>query len=170
MILKQGAYMVIGALALSAVGCSAANAGSAENEADIGSEVSALTTTIQAESAVDLEEGVRETIHAGYTGSSYVNIDNFSNTFAWYIFSRPTTKTVQIRIRYANGSNVNRPIQIHSNSNPTVTVNGAPTGSWSTWSWVTANGVTLDAGSNDFYLGSVTADGMPNIDKFEIIE
>jgi hypothetical protein len=116
-----------------------------------------------------LEEGVRETINAGYTGSSYVNIDNNASTFAWYVFTRSTAKTVTVRIRYANGTGVNRPIDIHSNGNPTVRVTGAPTGAWTTWNWVTAS-VKLDAGSNDFFLNSVTADGMPNIDKFEIVE
>jgi hypothetical protein len=166
--MRQGTYALIAMLGFTSVGCSGADVTAAEGE--IGSAQSALTTTIQAESAVDLEEGVRETIHAGYTGSSYVNIDNYNNTFAWYIFNRPTAKTVQIRIRYANGSGGNRPIHVWSGGGNSVTVNAPDTGAWTNWQWVTANGVQLPAGSNDFYLGSVVSGGMPNIDKFEIVE
>jgi hypothetical protein len=33
-----------------------------------------FTQTFQAEAAFDIEEGVIESIHAGFTGSGYVNI------------------------------------------------------------------------------------------------
>src|SRR4051812_21808054 len=159
---------LLGSLAIAVSACSGAGgeAGTA-GETQVDSVTGALTTTYQAESAFDLDEGVVETVNAGYTGSGYVNIDNASNTFAWYIISQPSAKTVSVTVRYANGTSVNRPFDIHANGHANVRVAGVPTGNWTTWKTATVN-VPVDAGSNDFFLSSVTADGMPNIDKFDI--
>jgi endoglucanase len=167
---KLGVWALVSVLAFSVVGCSGAGVGSASEtpgEANVDSVTGALTTTYQAESAFDLEEGVVETVNAGYTGSGYVNIDNDPNTFAWYIINQPSAKTVAVTVRYANGTAVNRPFDVHANGHSSIRASGAPTGSWTTWKTVTVN-VPVDAGSNDFFFSSVTADGMPNIDKFDI--
>jgi hypothetical protein len=127
----------------------------------------ALTTTIQAEQAFDIEEGVIESIHAGFTGAGYVNIDNAVDTFIWFVVNSQVAGQASVTIRYANGTGVNRPIRVSANGGPGVTVNGNPTGSWSSWATVTAS-VPLLAGSNDLFLTSVTANGMPNIDRIDI--
>lgn len=127
----------------------------------------AFTKTYQAEAAFDIEEGVVESIHPGFTGTGYLNIDNFANTFAWYIINSPASATVSVKVRYANGTSGARPIQVSANGSAGGRIAGAPTGSWSTWTSATTS-VNLTAGDNDFFLTSVSADGMPNIDKFDI--
>jgi hypothetical protein len=124
-----------------------------------------FTRTYQAEDAFDIDEGVIESIHAGYSGTGYVNIDNFSNTFIWFVVNSPVSATATLRVRYANGGSTNRPISVSPGS---TTLNGAPTGAWTNWVTSSAVTVNLSAGDNDVVLASVSSDGMPNIDRFEI--
>jgi hypothetical protein len=71
-------------------------------------------------------------------------------------------------LRYANGTTVNRPMDI--------AVNGAvaadelafnSTGTWDTWQTVTAT-VNLTAGSNTIRATATTANGGPNLDSITI--
>ncbi len=151
-------------IALSAAGC----ADIEENEEALGTTTQALSTTYQAENDIfDLDEGVIESTNAGYNGSGYVNVDNGANTYAWYIINRPVAGTVAVTVRYANGGTTNRPIRVHLGGQTGVQIAGAPTGSWSTWVNATVN-IAFAAGNNDFYLSSVSNDGMPNIDQFSL--
>jgi len=154
-------------LALTSMGCSNTVGEGAE---PLGSAASELTTTYQAENAFDIEEGVVETQHAGFTGTGYLNIDNDKNTFAWYIVNRPAAGKVTIKVRYANGASTARPFTVHvGEGTGSGTIAGAPTGSWSTWTTGTVS-FDMKAGNQDFFLSSQTADGMPNIDKFDITQ
>ena len=127
-----------------------------------------FTQQVQAEAATDIDEGVVETVHAGFTGTGYVNINNFSNTFMLHVFNSPVTATASLRVRYANGTSSNRPIAITVNGVTAGTVNGAPTGAWTTWVSSPAVSVNLVAGNNDIVHSSVVSDGMPNIDRFDL--
>ena len=167
MTLQFGKWALGGLLVASLAGCSGGDMGATAGESQVASATGALTTTFQAENAFDLDEGVVETVNGGFTGTGYVNIDNDASSFAWYIINQPTTKTVSVAVRYANGTAVNRPFDVHANGHANVRIAGTPTGSWTTWRTSTIN-VAVDAGSNDFFLSSVTANGMPNIDKFDI--
>jgi exo-1,4-beta-D-glucosaminidase len=124
-----------------------------------------FTRTYQAEAAFDIDEGVIESIHTGYTGTGYVNVNNFSNTFIWFVVNSPVTATATLRVRYANGGGTNRPIAVSPGSS---TLTGAPTGAWTNWVTSSAVTVSLSAGNNDVILSSVSSDGMPNIDRFDI--
>jgi hypothetical protein len=146
-------------------GCS----GAVDSEESLGTAQEALTTTYQAENAFDIDEGVVETIHAGYRGTGYLNINNFNNTFAWYIINRPVAGTVAVTVRYANGGATNRPIRVSANGGSGVQIAGAPTGAWTTWTTATVN-IPMVAGNNDFYLSSVSNDGMPNVDEFSLAQ
>lgn len=162
--MKWHAFAAGMGLALSSIGCS----GSFETDEALGTAQAALTTTYQAENAFDIDEGVIETIHAGYRGTGYLNIDNFNNTFAWYIINRPVAGTVAVTVRYANGGTTNRPIRVSAGSS-SAQITGAPTGSWTTWATATVN-ITFAAGNNDFFLTSVSNDGMPNVDEFSLAQ
>jgi Carbohydrate binding module (family 6) len=160
------ASLMVLALIFPALGCS----GGLEAEGEpLGSSSEALTLTYQAEAAFDIDEGVVETIHAGYRGSGYLNIDNFNNTFAWYIINRPVAGTVTVTVRYANGGTTSRPIRVSTNGGAGVSIAGAPTGSWTTWVTASVN-VPFIAGNNDLFLSSVSNDGMPNIDEFSLAQ
>lgn len=155
-----------GLLVLGAAGC----AGEADNgEPEVATTEAAITTAYQAEDAFDIDEGVVESIHSGFTGTGYVNINNFSNTFMWHIVNRPVAGAATLRVRYANGTGASRPIRVTVNGGGGGTIAGGPTGSWSTWTTATVP-ITLIAGDNDIIHSSVTSDGMPNIDRFEIVQ
>ncbi len=125
------------------------------------------TNVYQVENANDIDEGVVETINPGWTGTGYVNINNFSNTFFLHVVSSPIAASVTMTVRYANGTSVARPIKIIVNGVTAGQLAGSPTGSWSTWAAASLP-ITLQAGNNDIVHSSVTSDGMPNIDKFDL--
>ena len=155
-----------GALALASAGCSG---GAEQSPEQLGATSAELTTTYQAENASDIDEGVVESIHAGFTGTGYLNINNFNNTFALYIVNRPVAGTVAVKVRYANGGTTNRPINVSAGGGGSAQIAGAPTGSWTNWVSATVN-IAMAAGDNDFVLSSVSNDGMPNIDKFDLTQ
>ena len=155
-----------GVLTFASAGCSG---GGEQNSEPLAESRAELTTTYQAEHAFDTEEGVTETINPGFTGTGYLNINNFNNTFAWYIINRPVAGTVAVKVRYANGGTTSRPILVDVGGGGSAQIAGAPTGSWSTWTTATVN-VAMAAGDNDFFLHSVSNDGMPNIDKFDLTQ
>jgi hypothetical protein len=72
-----------------------------------------------------------------------------------------------LSIRYANGTTVNRPMDISVNGGTAVTVNFAGTGSWDTWQTATVS-VPLNAGTNTIRATATTANGGPNVDYIEI--
>jgi exo-1,4-beta-D-glucosaminidase len=155
-----------GLLGLASTACGGAPE---QPEESLGTSAEALTTTYQAENAFDIDEGVIESIHAGFTGTGYLNINNFNNTFAWYIVNRPVAGTVAVKVRYANGGTTSRPINVSAGGGGSAQIAGAPTGSWSTWTTATVN-IAMAAGDNDFFLSSVSNEGMPNIDKFDLTQ
>lgn len=126
--------------------------------------------TFQAEDAFDVDEGVVESIHGGYSGAGYINIDNASNTFFVHLVTSPPTAkgAATLRVRYANGSTSNRPIAISVNGVNAGTLNAPPTGAWTTWVTSPSLNIRLTSGNNDVVFSSVTSDGMPNIDRFHI--
>jgi hypothetical protein len=127
-----------------------------------------FTQQVQAEAATDIQEGVIETEHAGFTGTGYVNINNFSNTFMFHVVESPVAATASLRVRYANGTSSNRPITIDVNGVNVGTVTGAPTGAWTTWVLSPPLSVNLVAGDNDITHSSVVSAGMPNVDRFDL--
>jgi hypothetical protein len=137
---------------------------------DITEAREALTTVYQAEAATDIDEGVVESEHAGFTGTGYVNINNFSDTFMLHIVNAPVANATTLRVRYANGTSSSRPIAVIVNGVTAGTMTGAPTGAWTTWVTSPAISINLLAGNNDIVHSSVVSAGMPNIDRFEIAQ
>lgn len=164
-------YGLIGCLSLTHVACMGADGGGDEDPppGSVSVTTSALTTTYEAEAATDIDEGVVESIHPGFSGTGYVNINNFSNTFFLHVINSPFAGPATLRVRYANGTGASRPIAISVNGAPGGTVPGAPTGSWSSWATASVP-ILLIAGSNDVVHSSVVAEGMPNIDRFDIVQ
>lgn len=117
----------------------------------------------QAEDAT-IVQGVVESNHAGYTGAGFVNYNNAAGSYVEWTVPAAGTAPIGVRIRYANGTAANRPMDI--------TVNGAlvadelafpPTGAWTTWSTVDRV-VSLSAGTNTIRATATTAAGGPNVD------
>ncbi|GIH29330.1 beta-N-acetylhexosaminidase [Acrocarpospora phusangensis] len=125
------------------------------------------TVRYEAENAA-ITLGVAEANHAGYSGTGFVNYDSAVGSNVQWTVSTPAAGTATLRIRYANGSTTNRPMDI--------TVNGAlvadelsftGTGAWATWQTRTLT-VTLPAGTSTVRATATTAIGGPNVDYLEV--
>ena len=128
---------------------------------------SAAPVRYESESAT-ISQGLVESNHAGFTGTGFVNFDNVTGSSVEYTVTAPTAGPYSLTFRYANGTAVNRPVD--------VTVNGAlaaddlafnGTGAWTTYQTVTAS-ATLVAGTNKIKTTAVTANGGPNADSLSI--
>ncbi|GAA2582028.1 PQQ-dependent sugar dehydrogenase [Dactylosporangium fulvum] len=124
-------------------------------------------TDYQAESAA-VSQGVVESNHAGYTGTGFVNYDNVIGSYVQFTVSVPAAGMYPLALRYANGTTVDRPMDI--------TVNGAPaapgvsfpgTGGWPTWVDRTVT-ASLTAGTNTIRAAATTSNGGPNLDRLRV--
>ncbi|WP_246264667.1 family 20 glycosylhydrolase [Acrocarpospora pleiomorpha] len=125
------------------------------------------TVRYEAENAA-ITQGVVESNHAGYSGTGFVNYDSAVGSRVQWTVTAPTAGTAALRFRYANGTTVNRPMDI--------TVNGTlvadefaftGTGAWTTWQTRTLT-VTLPAGTSTIRAAATTANGGPNVDYLEV--
>src|SRR6266498_3165478 len=121
----------------------------------------------QAENAT-ITPGTVDNNHIGFTGTGFANTDNVAGSFVEWAVNAESAGSQSLRIRYANGTTTNRPMDISVNGTVVATnvaFNG--TSSWDTWatSTVTAN---LNAGSNTVRATATTATGGPNVDYLEV--
>ncbi|GAA0385089.1 beta-N-acetylhexosaminidase [Acrocarpospora corrugata] len=125
------------------------------------------TVRYEAENAA-ISQGVVEANHAGYSGTGFVNYDSVAGSRVQWTVTAPAAGTATLRLRYANGTTANRPMDI--------TVNGtlvadelafAGTGAWATWQTRTLT-VTLPAGTSTIRAAATTAIGGPNVDYLEV--
>ena len=109
-------------------------------------------------------DGITETINGGFTGSSYVNLNNAIATTLTFDITSNLDQTVVLLIRYANGSTTNRPVKVLLNESVIIPSLDFPnTGAWTTWGYVSIE-LPLAEGSNFISLESLTADGGVNYD------
>jgi polygalacturonase len=115
-----------------------------------------------------ISQGVVESNHAGFSGTGFVNYGNVAGSSVRFAVNAATTGSATLRIRYANGTTVNRPMNVVVNG---TTVSAARafngTGAWTTWATSTLT-VPLDAGGNTITLTATTANGGPNLDYVEV--
>ena len=129
----------------------------------------ATITRYEAEKAL-LGGGAKvDTIHAGFTGTGFVDYaDNVANSYVEFSVSQTGART--LIFRYANGSTVNRPCKVTVNGTVVGTLNFAPTGAWTTWSTCTLSNVNLGAatGNRAVRVTSTTTAGGPNLDNLVV--
>ncbi|HEU4421179.1 MAG TPA: PQQ-dependent sugar dehydrogenase, partial [Pilimelia sp.] len=122
------------------------------------------STDYQAENAV-ISEGLVESNHAGFTGTGFVNYNNVTGSYVEWTVTATAPGSVAFEIRYANGSTVNRPMDITVNGTLVSGVSAfPPTGAWSTWQNATFN-APLNGGNNKVRATATTANGGPNVDR-----
>lgn len=112
--------------------------------------------------------GEIESEHDGFSGSGFVNYNNSAESFVQWTFEVPASGKVTLRLRYANGADSNRPMDILVNGQPDG--GGLPfesTGDWSDWKVETVE-VNLNAGPNIIRATSTGSEGGPNLDYLEI--
>ncbi|MER6956390.1 PQQ-dependent sugar dehydrogenase [Streptomyces sp. NPDC000618] len=129
--------------------------------------VARAATDYQAENAV-ISQGAVATNHAGYTGSGFVDYTNVKGSYVEFTVSAAAAGTSSLTFRYANGTAVDRPMDISVGG--TVVASGVTfpaTADWDTW--VTKNvDVRLAAGSNKIRATATTDNGGPNLDRISV--
>ncbi len=129
--------------------------------------VAAAFTDYQAENAT-ISQGTVATNHLNYTGTGFVDYTNVAGSYVEFTVSAVATGTAQLTFRYANGTTVNRPMDITVNGNSAVLdLAFNPTANWDTWADQTIS-VTLNAGSNKVRATATTANGGPNLDRLRV--
>ncbi|WP_265446703.1 GDSL-type esterase/lipase family protein [Acetivibrio straminisolvens] len=121
----------------------------------------------QAEDAV-IYNAILETVNAGYTGSSYVNYHNEVGGYIEWNVNAPSSGSYALIFRYANGTTVNRPMQITVNGNIVKpSMDFISTGAWTSWSEA---GVVaeLNQGNNVIRATAIASDGGPNVDYLKV--
>jgi glucose/arabinose dehydrogenase len=138
----------------------------------LGAAVPAAAGTLYEAESATISHGAVESNHAGYTGTGFVNYENAVGSYVEWSVPATAAGNTSLTIRYANGvangSSVNRPMDISVNG---TLVRGAlafpSTGDWTTWKTVTFS-VGLSAGSNRIRATATTANGGPNVDSLSV--
>jgi alpha-L-fucosidase len=85
-----------------------------------------------------------------------------------FTVSAASAGPAELTFRYANGTTVNRPMDIAVNGEVVADELGfTPTGAWTTWQTSTAT-VPLRAGANTVRATATTAGGGPNLDQVSL--
>jgi PA14 domain-containing protein/Big-like domain-containing protein/carbohydrate binding protein with CBM6 domain/fibronectin type III domain protein/strictosidine synthase-like protein len=127
---------------------------------------SATSTLYEAENAV-LVGAVVSNIHAGYTGTGFVDYINPSGDYIEWTVSAPAAGSYILDFRYGNGGTTNRPLELRVNGgvvNPSLAF--PSTGTWTNWSLSSAP-VSLTAGTNTIRLTAIGSSGA-NIDSLTV--
>ncbi|MEU0885405.1 discoidin domain-containing protein [Lentzea sp. NPDC005914] len=124
-------------------------------------------TRFEAENGV-VTQGVVESNHAGFSGTGFVNYDNVAGSSVEFKVNSDVAGPKQVTLRFANGTTVNRPLDISVNGQLAVDEQAfAGTGAWTTWQSVTVT-LNLEAGENTVRAVATTANGGPNLDYLEV--
>lgn len=124
----------------------------------------ACTNALQAEDFCS-GEGILEASNGGFLGDGYFNQDNTSGASGLWTIVSETAQTIDLAIRYANGSGAARSMTANVNGAFQATFQGNSTNDWSSWKDETIS-ITLQAGANTLELVSTSESGGPNIDLF----
>lgn len=121
----------------------------------------------QAENAT-ISAGLVESNHAGFTGTGFVNYNNATGSYVQWTVTIATAGRYDLVLRYANGTTVNRPMDIVVDG--TVVQSGLSfpgTGAWASWQTATVTR-DLTAGSHTVRATATTVNGGPNVDKLTV--
>jgi hypothetical protein len=112
--------------------------------------------------------GTCDTENAGYTGSGYANPDNSAGTYVeWTQISADATGYYSATVRFANGTNESRQVDVEVNGTVQNTISFDPTGLWTDWSSRTFS-INLNNGMNTVKLIGTGSKSTPNIDRIEV--
>lgn len=109
-------------------------------------------------------EGVVETDHAGYQGKGYLNQNNEIGSSSVFGIASQAGGMQQLFVRYANGSEENRPVSLSVNGVEMADALELPaTGGWTSWKQIELT-LNFTAGQNLVTFTSLTENGPPNFD------
>ena len=114
-------------------------------------------------------KGVVESLHEGFSGESYVNLDNEVGSFLQIAVWNSTSGKRDFKIVYANGGKTSRPVQILVNDASQIdSLDLSVTSDWTDWTEKTFS-LGLPEGKSILTFKSLTADGAPNLDRIEYV-
>jgi len=122
----------------------------------------------EAENAT-ISQGTVAANHLNYSGTGFVDYTNVAGSYVEFTVNAAAAGNNKLTFRYANGTTVNRPMDISVNG--TVVASGVafnPTTNWDTWANVTVT-AALNAGSNKVRATATTANGGPNLDYLDAV-
>jgi len=108
-------------------------------------------------------DGTVDINHNGYSGGGFLNLVNEESSKASWGWNVPQAQSETIFLKYANGSDADRPVVLSINGTDTYTIQMAPTASWDVWE-IEEVTVSLQAGFNLAEISSSTATGPGNLD------
>lgn len=122
----------------------------------------------EAENTV-MKQSVLESKNTGFSGTGYANFDNAAGSSIQFAVCLSDAGEKQVKITYANGSTVNRPVSIKVNDTIQIaSVDFGGTGEWTAWKDSSLT-LKMPAGVSTITVTSLTADGGPNIDNIEFV-
>ncbi|WBB47206.1 carbohydrate-binding protein [Verrucosispora sp. WMMA2044] len=104
---------------------------------------------------------------SGYSGSGFCNGTNAVGAYAEFTVSVATAGTVELHVRFANGTSSSRPANLIVNGATASNVSFEGTGAWDSWR-TKALSVGLHAGSNTVRLSPTSSNGLPNVDYLDV--
>jgi hypothetical protein len=111
---------------------------------------------------------VVEANHLGFSGTGFVNYDNVTGSYVQWTVNAAAAGAAVLRLRYANGTTTDRPMDITVNGTLVANDLSFPsTGSWDDWQTATVT-ASLTAGANTVRATATTVNGGPNADYLEV--
>jgi alpha-galactosidase len=129
--------------------------------------VSGVQPVVYQAETCTISQGVVESNHIGFTGTGFVNGDNIIGSYVECAVPTSVAGTVNVAIRFANGTTTSRPMDVTVNGALLATPAFPPTANWDTWSTTNVT-ASLNAGANTIRLTATTANGGPNLDKLTV--
>jgi hypothetical protein len=115
-----------------------------------------------------ISQGSTANNHTGYSGTGFVDYTNIAGGYIEWSVNAASAGSTALSIRFANGTTVNRPMDIAVNG--VVVASGMafnPTANWDTWQTATLT-VPVNAGANTIRATATTANGGPNVDYIDV--
>ncbi|MEZ0073872.1 carbohydrate-binding protein [Planotetraspora sp. GP83] len=124
------------------------------------------STAYQAEDAT-ISQGTVANNHLGFTGTGFVDYTNITGSYIEFTVNAAAAGPASLTLRYANGTAVDRPMDITVNGTSIGSRSYPATANWDTWADDTLT-VNLNAGANTIRATATTANGGPNLDKITV--
>lgn len=113
-------------------------------------------------------DGTIDSNYSGFAGSGFINSPNTSGASAEWNINVAVAGTYKLQWRYANGGASARPASILVDGVARSSATFDATGGWAAWNSASVD-VTLSAGINRIRLQAIGAEGLANIDSFNIV-
>jgi alpha-L-fucosidase len=113
-------------------------------------------------------QGTIDSNHLNFTGTGFCNTDNAVGATQTWTVPADAAGAETLTIRYANGTTVDRPMDIAVNGTTVASgVSFGQTADWDTWA-TRAMSASLNAGNNTIRVTATTANGGPNLDNLTV--